>query len=110
MVGKDGKEQVCRTLPGVRGLKLCAYLDGITLQTRRTLPGVRGLKSLCCSVLKSFGACRTLPGVRGLKYATQQYDAVDKKSHPTRGAWIEILKIEMAGNERNVAPYPGCVD
>lgn len=23
----------CRTLPGVRGLKLCAYLDGITLQT-----------------------------------------------------------------------------
>ena len=77
----------CRTLPGVRGLKLCAYLDGITLQTRRTLPGVRGLK-----------------------YATQQYDAVDKKSHPTRGAWIEILKIEMAGNERNVAPYPGCVD
>ena len=65
MVGKDGKEQVCRTLPGVRGLKCLMFCIGVVGVT---------------------------------------------VSHPTRGAWIEILKIEMAGNERNVAPYPGCVD
>ena len=31
-------------------------------------------------------------------------------SHPTRGAWIEILSDEIFSVAIEVAPYPGCVD
>ena len=34
--------------------------------------------------------CRTPPGVRGLKSETGVSTQSNDKSHPTRGAWIEI--------------------
>lgn len=34
--------------------------------------------------------CRTPRGVRGLKYACSSLLPVRQRSHPTRGAWIEI--------------------
>ena len=36
------------------------------------------------------GMCRTPHGVRGLKYTRPPHDSHDARSHPTRGAWIEI--------------------
>ena len=32
------------------------------------------------------------------------------KSHPTRGAWIEILVVLMIADPTGVAPHTGCVD
>ena len=34
--------------------------------------------------------CRTPRGVRGLKFIKNFYQKLDKPSHPSRGAWIEI--------------------
>ena len=31
-------------------------------------------------------------------------------SHPTRGAWIEIERVKHFAALRTVAPHPGCVD
>ena len=31
-------------------------------------------------------------------------------SHPTMGAWIEILKFMQRGRGKKVAPHDGCVD
>lgn len=31
-------------------------------------------------------------------------------SHPTRGAWIEIMKTELVSRVALVAPHAGCVD
>ena len=57
----------------------------------RTPPGVRGLKYIfvgfCCRNCKS----RTPPGVRGLKWQMAYALVSCPVSHPTRGAWIEIL-------------------
>ena len=40
--------------------------------------------------------CRTPHGVRGLKLLKMRCVLVDvSQSHPTRGAWIEILSIEQ---------------
>ena len=35
--------------------------------------------------------CRTPRGVRGLKLEAYAGGLIDKPSHPSRGAWIEIL-------------------
>ena len=32
------------------------------------------------------------------------------ESHPTMGAWIEILKLYKVIDPNNVAPHDGCVD
>ena len=55
----------------------------------RTLPGVRGLKS-SWELIGLVPIRRTLPGVRGLKYRILCAGYIDMKSHPTRGAWIEM--------------------
>ena len=84
--------------------------------------------------MQFFGTRRTPPGVRGLKLMSYRLDLSDGTvSHPTRGAWIEILmpafrsvtsirrtppgvrglKFEIAGIGKEgalVAPHPGCVD
>ena len=57
----------------------------------RTPHGVRGLK--CCGVPVSWmpSVSRTPHGVRGLKSYTMTSMSISRSSHPTRGAWIEIL-------------------
>ena len=50
---------------------------------------------------------RTPPGVRGLKWLVANRHAPKSGSHPTRGAWIEILlSIELGGVSLSRTP-PG---
>ena len=53
---------------------------------------------------------RTPRGVRGLK----SIEDVDKygaeMSHPSRGAWIEIVGLPDPPQPAQVAPLAGCVD
>ena len=54
---------------------------------------------------------RTPRGVRGLKYGRPRQYHLWAKSHPSRGAWIEMEKGIMAGRDADaVAPLAGCVD
>ena len=53
---------------------------------------------------------RTPHGVRGLKSAAALPCSVDVESHPTRGAWIEILGGDLWQTVSRVAPHTGCVD
>ena len=106
----------CRTPHGVRGLKyhvlrLCAInavshpsrgawieitISGGSVARRgRTPHGVRGLK---CGGGCPLGClpCRTPHGVRGLKYAGMWVSDTDPRSHPSRGAWIEIARMRLS--------------
>ena len=60
--------------------------DALTVATRRTPQGVRGLKCLAEELARCWG-----------------------KSHPARGAWIEIWLLWLCFL-RPVAPRKGCVD
>ena len=76
---------------------------------------------------------RTPPGVRGLKFNAMGVKSLSAASHPTRGAWIEMLipvisktvlpsrtppgvrglkyyTTALFVNNNCVAPHPGCVD
>ena len=55
--------------------------------------------------------CRTPRGVRGLKYGYRaEYATAIYKSHPSRGAWIEIISAFWRSAADMVAPLAGCVD
>ena len=54
--------------------------------------------------------CRTPRGVRGLKFRNLVHDVALAKSHPSRGAWIEIAARKAKGLTQAVAPLAGCVD
>ena len=56
----------------------------------RTPHGVRGLKY---GIIAQFGLVhrRTPHGVRGLKLGRPGWRRIEDESHPTRGAWIEIV-------------------
>ncbi len=50
---------------------------------------------------------RTPHGVRGLKYGLIEGDINLTRSHPTRGAWIEIIEIFLLSNELKSHPTRG---
>ena len=56
--------------------------------------------------------CRTPRGVRGLKFFAGLHEGQHiQRSHPSRGAWIEIIYCNgMPALSRKVAPLAGCVD
>ena len=54
--------------------------------------------------------CRTPRWVRGLKYFSCSSKNFSIKSHPTMGAWIEILISYRRDQIDIVAPHDGCVD
>ena len=55
--------------------------------------------------------CRTPRGVRGLKLLSVETEETGTQSHPSRGAWIEIKRINVNPKiYRGVAPLAGCVD
>ena len=56
----------------------------------RTPHGVRGLKSYDRAVASVVFGGRTPHGVRGLKCHHRDDQAPCSRSHPSRGAWIEI--------------------
>ena len=98
------------TTSGVRGLKSFFVRQTRLQDTRRTPRGVRGLKSRSGGGGR-FVPCRTPRGVRGLKYGRPRQYHLWAKSHPSRGAWIEMEKGIMAGRDADaVAPLAGCVD
>ena len=53
---------------------------------------------------------RTPHGVRGLKFLVSFVVLSGLKSHPTRGAWIEIQGRWIVMPPEYVAPHTGCVD
>ena len=53
---------------------------------------------------------RTPQGVRGLKYHITIRREHGGKSHPARGAWIEMPLRDSSACARVVAPRKGCVD
>ena len=54
--------------------------------------------------------CRTPRGVRGLKFNVAAGGDDSGKSHPSRGAWIEIIITHAITALCFVAPLAGCVD
>ena len=54
--------------------------------------------------------CRTPQGVRGLKCLGAAAVLVEEKSHPARGAWIEIRRDGHVQRRGHIAPRKGCVD
>ena len=54
--------------------------------------------------------CRTPRGVRGLKLGLPDLYIRLGESHPSRGAWIEIMTPEERRAQLAVAPLAGCVD
>ena len=53
---------------------------------------------------------RTPRWVRGLKYKYVVAKTYDPKSHPTMGAWIEMVYQLVLAFVKVVAPHDGCVD
>ena len=53
---------------------------------------------------------RTPRWVRGLKSSGAKLGTVNSMSHPTMGAWIEIIFLYLLHYQQNVAPHDGCVD
>ena len=75
----------------MRGLKLVGYnLSKGTVC--RTPPGVRGLKPILVMMV-IYSVCRTPPGVRGLKHDSPDGYNLVTASHPARGAWIETQTL-----------------
>ena len=119
-----------RTPQGVRGLKSLPMYSSVH-ETGRTPQGVRGLKSTasraarppCCRTPQGvrglkyhvlggkFGhQGRTPQGVRGLKFRRLHCRPPLRRSHPARGAWIEIIHNKGRSPRSPVAPRKGCVD
>ena len=72
----------------------------------RTL-GVSG----ACDVLEfRRGKTGTPQGVRGLKSRLRPRATTPGRSHPARGAWIEMMALPATASSRVVAPRKGCVD
>ena len=80
-----------RTPHGVRGLKFAALAKANETESR-TPHGVRGLKCIFHELM-THGLGRTPHGVRGLKYDGEAQRGAHARSHPSRGAWIEISPI-----------------
>ena len=53
---------------------------------------------------------RTPHGVRGLKYVGLHVAVRFSQSHPSRGAWIEMVFVRRYDFFHIVAPLTGCVD
>ena len=98
-----------RTPQGVRGLK-CLYFRTKKAPSRRTPQGVRGLKFKTGIGYNRQMDGRTPQGVRGLKCDIDSGKIQPPKSHPARGAWIEITWVTGPWMHLSVAPRKGCVD
>ena len=83
-----------RTPHGVRGLKFQVEVADVERGARRTPHGVRGLK-YPRKPRAHRKTCRTPHGVRGLKYVIEHSGGALVSSHPSRGAWIEILGTDL---------------
>ena len=87
-----------RTPQGVRGLKCRTRWCRPRCWASRTPQGVRGLKSPRRCLDRPCPG-RTPQGVRGLKSELTDLGAKGVKSHPARGAWIEITAVLTADGD-----------
>ena len=90
-------------------IEIAALAGGVTSKRRRTPHGVRGLKYNQTDQ-QDQDQSRTPHGVRGLKLYQITGCGDWTRSHPTRGAWIEIREFGEIYNSARVAPHTGCVD
>ena len=97
-----------RTSHEVRGLKWKMQLT-ITKRCSRTSHEVRGLKCTHWDSPRK-NKSRTSHEVRGLKLKINNNSSVNRTSHLTRGAWIEIIMTLEELQEKIVAPHTRCVD
>ena len=98
-----------RTPQGVRGLKFRKPAP-VSRRRCRTPQGVRGLKFAIAGIEDEV-SCRTPQGVRGLKCCVRMKHSHLCRSHPARGAWIEITASSaIVITLISVAPRKGCVD
>ena len=81
----------CRSPHGERGLKFLP-LYALCIAKGRTQEGECGLKEVY-GVCLVYAACLAPNGVRGLKYFAMLDSLYNLSSLPTRGAWIEILRL-----------------
>ena len=104
-------ERMANTSHPSRGAWIEIIPEGIArdAKTGRTPHGVRGLKYLD-AIPSDETTGRTPHGVRGLKLTINGNATTALKSHPSRGAWIEIKVRIMLFKIRVVAPLTGCVD
>ena len=72
----------------------------------RTPHGVRGLKFEWRGT-QVVPLCRTPHGVRGLKYPRDELPGHANRSHPSRGAWIEMLDGELTDEMEESHPSRG---
>ena len=80
----------CRTPRGVRGLK-CDAKSQTSASSGRTPRGVRGLKLHRAENLRAVGKSHPSRGAWIEIILTGNTLESTSKSHPSRGAWIEIL-------------------
>ena len=45
-----------------------------------------------------------------MKLASDTLESTNIRSHPSRGAWIEIAPLDEFMDMKDVAPLAGCVD
>ena len=83
---------MCRTSHEVRGLKFLETKTSLFVLCR-TSHEVRGLKYNRIHDYRRY-RCRTSHEVRGLKWHSIRSVNVQRVSHLTRGAWIEMMKKE----------------
>ena len=76
---------------------------------RRSPHGERGLK-LLRELDQRNSLCRSPHGERGLKFYGVVVFAIQFKSLPSRGAWIEISSCNISRRTDRVAPLTGSVD
>ena len=88
----------------------CVPLWYICIFCGRTPRWVRGLKFCLHFLSVVLPHCRTPRWVRGLKLTVCVIISLWNMSHPTMGAWIEILNCWLRQLHNVVAPHDGCVD
>ncbi len=102
------QSETCRTPQGVRGLKFFVDEAGLEWDNSRTPQGVRGLKS---EGPADDGAGRRSHPARGawIEILSIALASIAAGSHPARGAWVEIRTLWGTRTHTVVAPRKGCV-
>ena len=98
----------CRTPRGVRGLKFLG-LRRIVFSCSRTPRGVRGLKYTARAAVYALTKSHPSRGA-WIEIVPQVTAPSGGWSHPSRGAWIEIIMCKKYDEDEAVAPLAGCVD
>ena len=108
----DEENSACLLSHPVRGAWIEMLITAVFIKNiqSRTPSGVRGLKFLPSRHSTSSAVGRTPSGVRGLKCDLENLQNLERKSHPVRGAWIEIIIVSATHIATGVAPRQGCVD